>query len=68
MERTFIVWGFLQMTQFDLGIIWKTLIKLWQSFLGRVPYIVLGLLAFLFVWGAGKLIKRAIHEAGEHTR
>lgn len=68
MERPFIVGGFWQMTQFDLGIIWKTLGKLWQSFLGRVPYIVLGLLAFFLVWGVGKLIKRAIHEAGEHTR
>jgi small conductance mechanosensitive channel len=48
--------------------VWQALASLRQALLARVPYVLISLLAFLFVWGVGRLLRRAIKEAGEHTR
>jgi small conductance mechanosensitive channel len=61
------VWGAWQPLQFELTIAWEALANLWEGLLARVPYILIGLLIFLVIWGIGKLVKRAINEAGERT-
>jgi small conductance mechanosensitive channel len=68
MKQILVGWGMWQPPRFDLSAGWQALASMWQSLLERVPYIVLGLLVFLIIWGLGKLLRRTIKEAGKRTR
>lgn len=52
---------------FNAGIIWQTLIDLWQGFLAQLPYIVIGLIVFGVFIVVARTASRLIHAAGTRT-
>jgi small-conductance mechanosensitive channel len=54
--------------EFDANAIWQSLVDLGNAVLARVPYIGVGLIAFLLSLFVGGIAKRLIHTAGESTR
>ncbi len=54
--------------EFDVRVVWRTIRGLGESLLARVPYIVIGLIAFLAFLLLARIVKRAIMTAGERTR
>lgn len=57
-----------QPPEFDAGIIWRTIVEMGQALLARVPYILIGIIAFLFFLVLARVAKRVLHEMGERTR
>lgn len=53
---------------FDLDVVWRTFAGLGQSFLSRLPYIVIGVIIFFAFLLVGRLVKRALLAAGQRTR
>jgi small-conductance mechanosensitive channel len=53
---------------FDLNFVWSTLRDLGYEILARLPFVLVGFVAFLIFLLAGKLIKRALITAGRRTR
>lgn len=53
---------------FNLDVVWQTLAGIGASFLGRLPYIIIGLIVFVFFMLIGRVVKRVILTAGERTR
>lgn len=54
--------------QFDADIVWQVFIQLLQRFLGRLPYLLLGLLVFLVFLVVARILKRTLIVAGRRTR
>ncbi|MGI9035921.1 MAG: mechanosensitive ion channel family protein [Pyrinomonadaceae bacterium] len=54
--------------QFDPGIVWQTLRDLGNGLLAQLPYIILGIIVFGMFVILSRVVKRAIHAAGERTR
>ncbi|GJG89589.1 transporter [Gemmatimonadetes bacterium T265] len=52
----------------SVALVWETLRGMAAELLERVPYIVMGLAVLLIFYVAGRLVRRAAHEAGERTR
>ena len=52
----------------SVALVWETLRGMAAGFVARVPYIVMGLAVLLVFYVAGRLVRRAAHEAGERTR
>jgi small conductance mechanosensitive channel len=50
------------------GLAWRTLAGLWESFLERLPLIVIGLIVLALFVVAGRIVKRIIVAAGRRTR
>ena len=53
---------------FDPDIIWQVFAQLLQRFLGHLPYLLLGLLAFLVFLVVARILKRTLIVAGRRTR
>lgn len=53
---------------FNAGVIWQTLRNLGESFLGQLPYILIGLAVFGVFLVAGRVTRSLIGAAGERTR
>ncbi len=53
---------------FDLDTIWNSIYGMFNSFLARLPYIVVAIGVFGVFIIIGKVVGRAIHAAGERTR
>ena len=53
---------------FDPDIIWQVFAQLLHRFLGRLPYLVLGLLVFLVFLVIARILKRTLIIAGRRTR
>lgn len=53
---------------FDFGVVWRTLSSLGESFLARVPYIVIALVVFGVFLVVGRVVRSVIHTTGERTR
>lgn len=51
----------------DFGILWTTLRGMAEGLLARVPYVILGLLVFLFFWLVAKPVGRLVCRAGSHA-
>ncbi len=54
--------------EFDAGVVWRAITSLGESFLRRLPYIVIGIAVFLVFIIIARIIKRVVHAAGERTR
>jgi small-conductance mechanosensitive channel len=54
--------------EFDKNLIWNSLHNLWIGFLAQLPYIVIGFIVFLVFLVVARILKRAVHAAGERTR
>lgn len=52
----------------DLNIVWNTIRNMTDTFLARLPYIVIGLIVFGFFLIVARVIKNLIYTAGERTR
>jgi small conductance mechanosensitive channel len=52
----------------DAGVVWRTLESLGESFLSRVPYILIALVVFGLFLVVGRVVRTAVHAAGERTR
>ncbi|PYT01739.1 MAG: mechanosensitive ion channel protein MscS [Acidobacteria bacterium] len=55
-------------TNFDPETLWNSLYGLLNSFLYRVPYLLIALIVFAMFLGIAKLVSRAILTAGQRTR
>lgn len=53
---------------FDLDTIWNSVYGIFNSFLARLPYIVVAAVVFGVFLIIGKIVGKAIHTAGERTR
>lgn len=53
---------------FDTGVVWRTLRDLGESFLSQLPYIVIGVIVFGVFLIVARIVKTAVHAAGERTR
>ncbi len=53
---------------FDLNTIWNSMLGLFNSFLSRVPYIVVALIVFAVFLIIARVVSRVVHTAGERTR
>lgn len=53
---------------FDLDTIWNSIFGMFNSFLVRLPYIVVGIVVFGVFLIIGKIVSKAIRTAGERTR
>lgn len=54
--------------EFDKDLLWNSLHNLWAGVLAQLPYIVIGLIVFVAFLVVARIIKRAVHAAGERTR
>ncbi len=54
--------------EFDKNLLWSSLHNLWVAFLAQLPYIVIGIVVFIFFLIVARIVKRAVHAAGERTR
>lgn len=54
--------------RFDPNVVWRTFAGLGESFLARLPYILIGIIVFFAFLLAGRLVKRALLAAGRRTR
>ncbi len=54
--------------EFDPGVVWRTITSLGESFLSRLPYIVIGIIVFFIFLIVARFVKRALVAAGERTR
>jgi small-conductance mechanosensitive channel len=54
--------------EFDKNLLWNSLHNLWAGVLAQLPYIVIGLIVFVAFLVVARIIKRAVHAAGERTR
>jgi small-conductance mechanosensitive channel len=57
-----------QSEEFDVNIVWRTLTDLAQSALLRLPYIIIGIIAFIAFLIVGRIVKRVLLAAGRKTR
>jgi small-conductance mechanosensitive channel len=57
-----------QSEEFDADIVWRTLTDLAQSALLRLPYIIIGIIAFIAFLIVGRIVKRVLLAAGRKTR
>jgi small-conductance mechanosensitive channel len=62
------IYLFQNQPDFDLGMVWSSLIGLLNSFLYRVPYLLIALIVFAVFLGIARLVNRAIVTAGQRTR
>ncbi|NJM53539.1 MAG: hypothetical protein HC846_09220 [Blastocatellia bacterium] len=54
---------------FDWDAIWNSMFGLIDSFLSRLPFIIVAVIVFrTFLSLSGKIFSRAIHTAGQRTR
>ena len=53
---------------FDPDVVWRTFGGLSESFLARLPYIVIGVIVFFVFLVVARLVKRALVIAGRRTR
>ena len=54
--------------RFDPDVVWRTFAGLGESFLARLPYILIGAVVFVVFLVVARLIKRALIAAGHRTR
>ncbi len=54
--------------EFDVGVVWRSLAALGNAFLTRLPYIVIGIIAFFIFLIIARVVKGVVHAAGERTR
>ena len=54
--------------EFDPNIAFNTIRELGNSFLGQVPYIIIGVIVFAVFVVIARVVKRIVHAAGERTR
>src|ERR1044072_6798767 len=62
---------FLQETserQFDIGIVWRTIVNMAQAVLAHLPYIVIGVVVFSIFVLLSRLTKRVITSTMKRTR
>ena len=52
----------------DPGVIWNSLSGLLNSFLVRLPYLLIAIVVFAVFLGIGKIISHAVNAAGQRTR
>jgi small-conductance mechanosensitive channel len=57
-----------QPSNFDVNIVWRSLVDLGDQFLARLPYIVIGFIVFLIFIIAALVAKRIIRTAGRRTQ
>lgn len=57
-----------QPRDFDVSIIWRTFIHLAESFLARLPYIVVGAVVFLIFLVFARIAKKVLRKMGESSR
>lgn len=62
------IYLFQNQPDFDLGMVWSSLVGLLNSFLYRVPYLLIALIVFAVFLGISRLVNRAIVTAGQRTR
>ncbi|HXG84869.1 MAG TPA: mechanosensitive ion channel family protein, partial [Pyrinomonadaceae bacterium] len=55
-------------TGFDLDTIWNSMFGLFNSFLSRLPYIVVAVIVFAVFLVIAKIVSRVISTAGQRTR
>ena len=53
---------------FDLEVVWRSLFGLLDSFLYRLPYLLIALIVFAVFLAIAKVVNRAIVTAGQRTR
>ncbi len=53
---------------FNAGVVWQTLRNLGETFLGQLPYILIGLVVFGVFLVAGRITRSLISATGERTR
>lgn len=53
---------------FDVNQIWSSIYGMFNSFLARLPYILVAIVVFAVFIIIGKIVGKAIHAAGERTR
>jgi len=53
---------------FELNVIWNSMFGLLNSFLSRLPYIVVAVIVFGVFLIIARIVSRAVHDAGERTR
>ncbi|HEX8265514.1 MAG TPA: mechanosensitive ion channel family protein, partial [Pyrinomonadaceae bacterium] len=53
---------------FDVDVIWNSLYAMFNSFLSRLPYIIVGIIVFLIFVVIARVVSRVIHTAGVRTR
>jgi len=54
--------------RFDANLIWQTFANLWASFLGHLPYIIIGLIVVGVFLVIARVIRSVVHAAGQRTR
>ncbi|OQW32307.1 MAG: hypothetical protein A4E19_19975 [Nitrospira sp. SG-bin1] len=52
----------------DIGAAWQTLIDLWDAFLGRLPFILIGLLVLAMFYVAARMVKSMVRAGGRRTQ
>src|ERR1044071_3072710 len=57
-----------QPREFDASIIWRTFIKLGESLLSRLPYLVVGVIVFAVFLVLAGIAKKVLRRMGENTR
>lgn len=52
----------------EVGLLWSTLIGLWEAFLARLPIVLIALVVFLVFLLAGRVARRTLRAIGRRTR